>query len=201
MRSTKPEAGSVSVPEIPISSVSRQTSHTLGNVQFPSVQRLASRSRRVLAAVACAAAVYCAGIVLAPWLEHGGSAAGSWLRLAFAPTCHQQPDRCLDLGAGQLAVCARCSGLYAGGLLGLLAAVLAGVRCRPTLRTLVATAAPTVLDFVAGQVGLPSLPNWPRFAIALAPGVVLGLLLADAVADVAAHVGRPTESEPRDPVQ
>jgi len=163
--------------------------------------RFDSRSRRVLAAVACAAAVYCAGIVLAPWLEHRGSAAGSWLRLAFAPTCHQQPDRCLELGTGRLAVCARCSGLYAGGLLGLLAGAATGVRCRPTLRTLVATAAPTVLDFVAGLVGLPSLPNWPRFAIALAPGVVLGLLLADAVADVATHVGRPAEIRARDPVE
>jgi len=165
------------------------------------MRRLDPRSRRVLAAVACAAAVFCAGIVLAPWLEHRGSAAGSWLRLAYAPTCHQQPDRCLDLGTGRLAVCARCAGLYAGGLLGLLAGVVTSLRCRPTLRTLVAAAAPTVLDFVARLVGLPSLPNWPRFTIALAPGVVLGLLLADAVADVAAHVGGPAENRARDPVQ
>jgi len=81
------------------------------------MRRLDPRARRWLAAVTLAATAYCAGIVLAPWLEHRGSAAGSWLRLAFAPTCHQQPDRCLDLGGGRLAVCARCSGLYAGGVL------------------------------------------------------------------------------------
>jgi uncharacterized membrane protein len=165
------------------------------------MQRFDSRSRRWVAAVACAAAVYCAGFVLAPWLERSGSPAGSWLRLAFAPTCHQQPDRCLDLGAGPLAVCARCSGLYAGGLLGLLAIALSGVRRRPTLPTLVAALVPTVLDVAAGLIGLPSLPNWPRFVIAVAPGAVLGLLLADAVADLAARVGPPPESEGRDPVQ
>lgn len=165
------------------------------------MQRFDSRSRRWLAAVACAAALYCAGFVLAPWLEHRGSPAGSWLRLAFAPTCHQQPDRCLDLGAGKLAVCARCAGLYAGGLLGLLASVLSGVRRRPTVPVLLAASLPTVLDVAAGLIGLPSLPNWPRFLVAVAPGAVFGLLLADAVADLSAQVGPPPESEGRDLVQ
>jgi uncharacterized membrane protein len=165
------------------------------------MHRLDPRSRRLVALVAFAAALWCAGIVLAPWLEHHGAAAGSWLRLAFSPTCHQKPERCLDLGDGPLAVCARCAGLYAGGLLGLLAALLPGVRCRPTLTTLVAASAPTVLDFVAGLAGLPSFPSWPRFAIAVAPGAVLGLLLADAVADIVAHVGRPAERTADDPVQ
>jgi len=165
------------------------------------VLHLDPRSRRLVAAVALVAALWCAGVVLAPWLEHRGSAAGSWLRLAFSPTCHQQPERCLDLGAGPLAVCARCAGLYAGGLLGLLAAASFGVRCRPRLVTLVAAAVPTLVDFAARLAGLPSLPSWPRFAIAVAPGAALGLLLADAIADIAAHVGRPAERPPGDPVQ
>lgn len=165
------------------------------------MRRLDPRARRWLAAVTLAATAYCAGIVLAPWLEHRGSAAGSWLRLAFAPTCHQQPERCLDLGAGRLAVCARCSGLYAGGVLGLLASVLSGVRRRPTVPVILAASLPTILDVAAGLIGLPSLPNWPRFLMAVALGAVFGLLLADAVADLSARVGPPPESEGRDPVQ
>ena len=165
------------------------------------MRRLDPRARRWLAAITLAAAVYCAAFALAPWLEHRGSAAGSWLRLAFAPSCHQQPERCLDLGAGKLAVCARCAGLYAGGLLGLLATVLSGVRRRPTVPVLLAASLPTVLDVAAGLFGLPSLANWPRFLIAVAPGAVFGLLLADAVADLSARVGPPPESEGRDPVQ
>ncbi len=165
------------------------------------MQRFDSRSRRLVAVIALAAALWCTGFVLAPWLEHHGAAAGSWLRLGFSPTCHQQPARCLDLGDGPLAVCARCAGLYAGGLLGLVATLLSGVRCRAALATLVAASAPTVVDFAASLAGLPSLPSWPRFAIAVAPGAVLGLLLADAAADVAAHVGRPAERAAGDPVQ
>jgi len=165
------------------------------------MRRLDPRSRRLVAVVALAAALWCAGFVLAPWLEHRGSPAGSWLRLAYAPTCHQQPDRCLDLGAGKLAICARCAGLYAGGLLGLLAAVSSGLRVRPALATLVAAAVPTLVDVAAGLAGLPSLSSWPRFAIAVAPGAVLGLLLADALADIASHIGRPAEKAAGNPVQ
>jgi len=115
---------------------------------------------------------------------------------------HHRPeeyDRCYAIGSQRF--CARCAGLYAGGLLGLLAAGLPGVRCRPTLATLVSASAPTVLDFVAVLIGLPSLPNWPRFIIAVAPGAILGLLLADAVADVVAHIGHASETKARDPVQ
>jgi uncharacterized membrane protein len=162
---------------------------------------LDTRARRWLAVVAFAAGAYCLGFSLAPWLERSGVPAGSWLRLAFAPTCHQQPDRCLDLGAGPLAVCARCSGLYTGGLLGLLATVLSGVRRRPTVAVLLAASLPTALDLAAGLIGLPSLPNWPRFLVAVAPGAVFGLLLADAVVDLAGRIGPPPQNQRRDPVQ
>jgi uncharacterized membrane protein len=165
------------------------------------MRRIGPLTRRWLAAITLAAAVYCSTFALAPWLERAGSPAGSWLRLAFAPTCHQQPDRCLDLGDGPLAVCARCAGLYVGGLLGLLATVLSGVRRRPTASVLLAASLPTVLDVAVGLIGLPGLPNWPRFFIAMAPGAVVGLLLADAIADLAERVGPPPVSEGRDPVQ
>jgi uncharacterized membrane protein len=165
------------------------------------VQRFDFHTRWWVAVAALLAAVYCGGFVVAPLLEHHGLAAGSWLRLGYAPACHQQPDRCLDLGAGQLAVCARCAGLYAGGLLGLLFGAVTGIRVRPSLRWLLLASAPSVLDFAAAQLGLPSLANWPRFAVAVAPGLAAGLLLADAIADIATHVGPPTQGAAKNPLQ
>lgn len=147
------------------------------------------------------AALYCAGTVLAPWLEHSGIGSGSWLRLGYSPACHQLSDRCLDLGFGPLAVCARCAGLYLGGLLGLTAAAVLRVRARPPLRWLLMASAPTLIDFTAAQLGLPGLSNWPRFSIAIVPGVVLGLLLAEGVTDIASRVGPPTADDRPDPVQ
>jgi uncharacterized membrane protein len=151
------------------------------------------RPRFWVAAAAVIAATFCAAVVAIPVAERSGMVNASWLRLALRPACHQIPDRCLDLGAGPLPVCARCAGLYAGGLAGLLVTAVGGRRFRPGLRTVAAAAAPSVVDFILGVAGLPSLGNWPRFAVAAVPGLLIGLLLADAIGTIAA----PREPPPR----
>jgi uncharacterized membrane protein len=143
-----------------------------------------ARSRWWLLTITALAAVFVAGTVAVPWIEGFRSATGGLLRLLYSPACHQMPDRCLDLGFGRMAVCARCTGLYIGGLLGML--IVLAVRGAPTprLRWLVAAAIPTVVDFALGLAGLPSLSNWPRLAVAIPPGLLLGLALADAIVDL-----------------
>ena len=143
------------------------------------------RARLLLVAVLFAAGLLCAVVVLIPSAEQGGSVGASWLRLAFRPACHQIPDRCLDLGAGPLPICARCAGLYAGGFAGLLVTLVGGRRFQPRLRWFVAAAIPSVIDFILGLVQLPTLSNWPRFGVALLPGLLAGLLLADAFCRIA----------------
>jgi len=128
-------------------------------------------------------ATFCAGILFAPYLEVAGSPVGGFLRLAYGPACHQQAERCLDLGFGPLAVCARCAGLYAGGLFGLLWAAATGADVRPKPRWLLVAAAVNVIDVAAGLAGLPGLPNWPRFAIACPLGLLCGLYLAAGIVD------------------
>ena len=150
------------------------------------------------------AAAFCAGILLAPYLQADDIWIGSVLRLAYGPDCHQQADRCLDLGFGPLAVWARCSGLYAGGLIGLLWAAATGVIVRPRPRWLLFAIAVNVIDVGAGLVGLSGLPNWPRFAIALPLGLLCGLYLAVGIVDTVdlGRLGAPPAAEtPRDPVQ
>ena len=142
---------------------------------------LSSRWRLIVAAATLAAGLLCLAVVMIPVAEVGGFSAAPWFRLALRPACHQISDRCLDLGSGPLAVCARCAGLYAGGFLGLLVTAVGGHRFRPRWKIVVLAATPSIIDFVLGQLGLPSLSNWPRFCLALAPGFLLGLLLADAI--------------------
>ena len=127
----------------------------------------------------------CVLVILIPIAEESGWSRASWLRLAFQPACHQITERCLDLGAGTLPICARCAGLYAGGFAGLMVTLAGGRRFRFRLRWLVIAAIPSILDFSLGLVHMPTLPNWPRLALALAPGFLAGLLLADAVCDIA----------------
>jgi uncharacterized membrane protein len=140
-------------------------------------------ARRRLAMLSVAAAVFVAAMVAAPWLA-SRSGWGFALHLAYRPMCHQLPDRCFDLGAGPLAVCARCTGLYIGGLVGLWWPVVTGRVPRLGLRALLVAAAPSVVDFGLGLAGLPSLANLPRALVALPLGLVLGLLLAQGLAEI-----------------
>ena len=149
------------------------------------MKRIEPRARLWLAVVTFAAFFVCALVVLIPVAEEGGWSRASWLRLALQPACHQITDRCLDLGAGTLPICARCAGLYTGGFAGLLVTLIGGRRLHFRLRWLVVAAVPSILDFILGLVHMPTLANWPRFTLALVPGLLAGLLLAAAVCDIA----------------
>jgi len=151
-------------------------------------------SRLVPAIVTGFALLWTAGVVVAPWLATNGSFFAPWLRLLYKPGCHQIAERCLDIGFGPLAVCARCAGLYFGGCLGLLWTTLRNRSSRPRPLWLAIVAAPTVLDFVAGQIGLPSLGNWPRFALAVPLGLLAGLYLGDALLEIVRQNSQPTPS-------
>jgi len=154
-----------------------------------------------LALVSAAAALALASAVLEPWLETALTPAAVLVRLAWSPVCHQIPERCLDLGHGPLAICARCTGLYLGGVLGLVAAAVYAA-CgravpRPSWRWLALAAAPSLVDVAAGRLGLGGLSSWPRLMIGVAPGLVCGLALGHAVADL---VRTRTRSRPCDQV-
>ena len=139
------------------------------------------QTRLVLAIASFLALLWTCGTVLAPWLAAHDSVLGGWLRLLYRPGCHQISDRCLDLGFGPMAVCARCTGLYLGGILALLWTTIRNRPSRPRPLWLAVFAIPTILDFAAGQLGLPSLGNWTRLAVALPLGLLAGLYLGDAL--------------------
>jgi uncharacterized membrane protein len=161
------------------------------------MNHLGRSARAWLAVPTAAALLLCAGFVLAPATD---GFPGALLRLLYRPACHQIADRCLDLGAGPLAVCARCTGLYLGGLIALMAATLFGWSCRPRPRWLLVVALPSAVDVALGLLGLPSLSNLPRLAVALPLGLICGLYLADGIAE---SVDRRAPIAPvdRDPVQ
>jgi uncharacterized membrane protein len=142
------------------------------------------QSRLVLVIVTGLALVWTGGVVLAPWLSAHDSVLGGWLRLLYRPGCHQMAERCLDIGFGPLAVCARCAGLYLGVCLGLLSTTIIGRSLRPKPRWLAIVAVPTVVDFTAARTGLPSASNWARFILATPLGLLAGLYLADALIEI-----------------
>lgn len=63
---------------------------------------------------------WCALILLAPLLAASSSPWAEYLYRFFRPICHQRAERSFFLFSEQLAVCVRCSSVYAGFLLGLI---------------------------------------------------------------------------------
>ena len=96
---------------------------------------------------------------------------------SFSAICHQMPERSFHLHGFPLAVCSRCTGIYAGFLVGLLIAPL--VRdlreCEmPHRRWLILAALPVLADFGVDFVGLVN----NTFGSRAATGALFGAVAA-----------------------
>ena len=112
-------------------------------------------------------------------------AAPEWLFPFGRFICHQRPERSFFSNGHQLAVCARCTGLYAGSALaapfGVIAASsLAGARAR---RVLMVAAAPTAITWSLEFAGLSGFSNVARFIAALPLGFAAAWLVLGVVGD------------------
>lgn len=109
---------------------------------------------------------------------------------AAATVCHQLPERSFHFAGGPIAVCARCLGLYVGGLAGLLAGSRFTVTRAPAAllqpagaRALVVLAAvPTAATLVAEWWIGWAVGNVTRFLAALPLGAAAAFVVAGAVA-------------------
>jgi hypothetical protein len=145
------------------------------------------------AVVALAAAIWVALIAAAPRLVSPTSGdatvlVAAWAYRAGALICHQQAGRSFDTGGVQWPVCARCTGLYAGGAAGALMAwvALAAGRRRalpPVLplrrwRAFTVAGALPLLAAWAAEHGLGlALSNLARFETALPLGAVVAMVV------------------------
>ena len=144
-------------------------------------------ARRAVRLAALAALLFVGGTYLAPLLESAGQGGAGLARLFYSPVCHQIPERSFAVCGGAQAVCARCAGLYWGGVAGLFAAawLVVGRDRRLHPAWLVGALAPTLVDAALPWVGLQGLSALPRHLLAWPLGFVAGLFLAVGVADLA----------------
>ena len=100
--------------------------------------------------------------------------------------CHQIPERSFFWGGQQLPVCARCTGLYVSGTLGLIAWIaIRTARRRPipinpgvALRLLAIVSVPTAVSLAAGMAGLWDGSNVTRAVLAAPLGGIAGAIVA-----------------------
>jgi len=136
------------------------------------------RRRRVALAAwglaAAVAAALVAALLLAPAAQaRGWGTLSAALYQAFRPVCHQIAERSFHLEGFPMAVCARCAGLYAGALGGMLLYPLTRRLTRtdaPRREWVFAAALPTAVDFALGFLGLWENTHWSRFSTALVLG-------------------------------
>ena len=104
-----------------------------------------------------------------------------------AVICHQIPERSFFWQGHQLPVCARCTGLYVSGVVGVLAWL--GVKTargwrrikvdpRAALRVIAVAAIPTLVTFATGVIGLWDGSNVTRALLAIPVGASAGAAVA-----------------------
>ena len=115
-----------------------------------------------------------AGILLAALLVTQLVAAGAPrnLRLLFRPLCHTIESRSFYLDGVPMPICARCTGLYVGFLIGIgLFAAVRKLRESPIPSALViALVLPLVIDGVTQALGLRTSGNELRFLTGILAG-------------------------------
>ena len=126
--------------------------------------------------------MFTAGTILAPLLESSGHPLAIWLRLLYAPVCHQEPARCLQIHGLPMAVCARCLGIYTGGTAAFIAAAVRPVRLPRLL--LAAAVGINSIDVALGLLGLPSSGNTVRTVLGATLGLAAGLVAAEGIGDM-----------------
>jgi len=145
------------------------------------------RLTRLYALTLAGTLVWLGAIILAPVLRDAGPGVSAVFYACFAPVCHQDPDRSFALLGRPLAVCARCFGIYAGFLGGM---ILYSFRRGfetvrlPRTRNFVCLSIPIGLDAAANVLGLWNTPNLPRFFLGFAWGAILPFYFLTALGEL-----------------
>jgi len=132
------------------------------------------------------AGIFILGAFVIPWLEARGATGATPLRLFYAPLCHQIDSRALHVDSRAVAVCARCTGLYLGGLAGLLLAAgfIVGRGKGPSPVWLAVAVAPTLIDALLPRIGWAGLPNVSRLLLSMPAGLMAAVFLSIGIYDL-----------------
>ena len=107
-------------------------------------------------------------IVAAPLAQaHGNSQFAASIYKAFSFVCHQIPERSFHLAGNKFGVCSRCTGLYAGFAVAVLAYPLARSlkdTASPSIVWLILGALPLAIDFSLGFFNIWANTHASRFA-------------------------------------
>ncbi len=135
---------------------------------------------------------WCAGIVLPAWLASGGTFAGSLsaeVYRFYSYICHQFDSRSLHLFGHKFAVCARCSAIYGGFLVGIcIVPFLARRRLASWGQWPALGCVPMMLDAVLDMFRIHASTMTSRLATGGMFGVAAALILVPIMLEVFAEL-------------
>ncbi|HUR79533.1 MAG TPA: DUF2085 domain-containing protein [Thermoanaerobaculia bacterium] len=134
----------------------------------------------VLACLAALPAFFLGAASLCTYaIAHGASM--KW-RLLFRLMCHGIPSRCLEWHGVPMPLCARCVGIYAGMLLGIVAFWAIPLLREKVMRAFaIACVLPLAIDGLTQLTGLRESTNPLRLATGAIAGLAFGLWILSAV--------------------
>jgi len=139
------------------------------------------------------------GMVIAAPLAHANQQtflAGA-LYQAFSHICHQQPERSFFIAGQQFAVCARCTGIYAGfAAAAFCYPLLASLRrtTSPDRKWLFIAAFPLAVDFGLGFLGIWENTHSSRFLTGALLGSVAVFYVMPGLAELSQMLGSRSEA-------
>lgn len=134
----------------------------------------------VLAVVAAIPAVILSASTFCAWAIANG-ASMRW-RLLFRLMCHGIPERCLDVFGVPMPICARCAGIYAGLLVGLIAFwLIPFIRERVMRTAAILAVTPLAIDGLTQLAGLRESTNPLRIGTGIIAGMAFGMWVLSAV--------------------
>ena len=108
--------------------------------------------------------------VAAPILINISPGIAAALYLSMKPICHQMASRSFFIAGNKMALCTRCTGIFAGlAVFGIISLILRE-RARISMRVMMIFIAPMAIDGVAQIFGLWMTPNLPRFITGVLAG-------------------------------
>jgi len=144
----------------------------------------------VLAFIAAIPTAILGAATLCTWAI--GSGASMQWRLLFRLMCHGKVERCLEIFGAPMPICARCVGIYAGMLLGIVAFWAVPLLRERVMRAVaIVCAAPLAIDGLTQLSGLRESTNELRVATGIIAGLAFGLWILSAVErrpDASSHI-------------
>jgi uncharacterized membrane protein len=134
----------------------------------------------VMAVLSAMPAAILSASVLTTWLVAHG--APLQLRLLFRLLCHGIALRCIHLWSVPMPICARCTGIYLGLLLGLIAFLAVPFVSRRWMRNVAIVAVmPLAIDGLTQLARLRESTNELRIGTGLAAGFAFGMWILSAI--------------------